>query len=343
MKVWVSRGWKVDQVFGSGVLTEPKKPTSIRIATSNSDQTFALTVELEDPVAPDHVLCIQSALFFVQCDGSRRCRVHTWVAPTTQNIDDIMHSVDVEAMTTLLSDAALEKSLVNSDLQKGRNYLRERCQQIIQAGHLQKYQTMQSLSLYILGMLKSLAFKGGSDVDLDRRAYELNRIGNLEVSRVSTYFRPRMIALHNIACCRLVDDSGNTKLDDLLPLTHRSLTHEGIYLLYGGENLLVWLGKSVDPQVLEALFGVPSLEALDASTAHSILGTRENPLSTSVADVLRFIRASYPSSFSKLTVLRSGDPTEAMFFESLIEDPTASMQVGYAEFLQSFGDRPLAT
>ena len=71
MRVRVSKGWKITKFYrhlfirGSDLLVVPN---------CHADQTFAISIDMEENVATDPVLCVQSALLYTNCDGERRIR-----------------------------------------------------------------------------------------------------------------------------------------------------------------------------------------------------------------------------------------------------------------------------
>merc|ERR1719396_98677 len=131
MRVRVSRGWKIKQFYGHLFI---RGVDLLVVPNCHQDQTFSISIDLEENVTPDPILCVQSALLYTNSDGERRIRVHTWAALTTQNFPDIIGSVDVQATTAMLSHIALETSL-KTNLQEGRNKLQATCQQIVQASN----------------------------------------------------------------------------------------------------------------------------------------------------------------------------------------------------------------
>merc|ERR1719238_2531529 len=155
MRVRVSRGWKITKFYGHLFV---RGVDLLVVPNCHSDQTFAVTIDLEETVTPDPVCSIQSALLYTNSDGERRIRIHTYAMATTQNFSDIVNSVDVQATCTLMSNIAIEQSL-RSTLAEGRNKLQTQCQQVVAAGNLANSEAMQFLPLYIMGMLKSPAFR----------------------------------------------------------------------------------------------------------------------------------------------------------------------------------------
>merc|ERR1719359_1029381 len=114
----------------------------------------------------------------------------------------------------------------------GRNQLQTLCQQIIQIGGSASSEILQFLPLYIMGMLKSPAFRGTNDIPADLRTYIWMRLETLTVSQLTSYYYPRLMALHNLADnVGIPDENGRVTLPDMLNLTKDVMTQDGMYLL----------------------------------------------------------------------------------------------------------------
>ena len=285
------------------------------------------------------MLYVQSALLYTNSEGERRIRVHTWAAMTTPNFNDIIGSIDVQAAATMMSHQALEHSL-KSNQTEGRNKLSSFCQQVVQAGNVCPSDALQFLPLYIMGMLKCAAFRGTNDIPADLRSYIFMRLETLSVSQTAAFFNPRLMALHNAPEeCLRPNEHGQITLPELLNLTSESMTQDGVYLLEDGESIYIWIGRAVETNFLQAVFGTSSFEQMDCLAAESVLGTRGDPLSEKIGNIIRQIRSERPTPFLQVQIMRQGEPREAKFFAALIEDRTVGMQSTYTEFLQRMGYR----
>jgi len=336
MRVRVSRGWKITKFYGHLFI---RGVDLLVVPNCHSDQTFAVTIDMEENVTPDPILCIQSALLYTNSDGERRIRVHTYAMVTTQNFGDIINSVDVQATTAIMSNMAIEHSL-KTTLPEGRNKLNTQCQQIVQAANTAKSEACQFLPLYIMGMLKSSAFRATNDIGYDQRTHHYMRLDTIGVSQLSAYYYPRMIALHNLdEASGNMNEHGFITLPGMLNLTSESMTQDGVYLLEDGESILIWIGRAVDVNFLYAVFGVQSVDQVDPVTAEAVLAQRSEPLATKVLNILGQVRTERAVPYMQLHIIRHGDPTETRFFASLIEDRTVGLQSTYAEFRQRMGFR----
>jgi len=339
MRIRVSRGWKIAKFYGHLFI---RGEDLLMVPNCHTDQTVGVSIDMDENVNPDPVFCIQSALLYTNSDGERRIRVHTWASLLTQNYADIIGSIDVQATTAMLSQMALKEALKHN-LPHCRNMLQTQCQQFVQAGNVcPNVEALQFLPLYLMGMLKSPAFRGPNDITADMRTCIWMRLENLSVSQLSAYYYPRMIALHNIPDhCGIPDENGIVTLPDMLNLTSESMTQDGVFLLEDGETINVWIGSSVDSGFLQAVFGVPSFDQIDPAAAGAVMGSRADPVSNKVGHILAQVRSERSVPFLPVNIIRQGDQlTEMKFFASLIEDKTIGLQSTYSEFLSRMGYRP---
>jgi len=331
MRIRVSQGWKINKFFGHLLI---RGSDLLMVPTCHCDQSFGVSIDFDENVAPPPVLCLQAALLYTNSDGERRIRVHTFASCTTPNFSDAVSSVDVQAAASLISANALEQCR-DLGLAEGRRRLQQQCQQIVGAGKAAKTEALQFLPLYIMGMLKCAAFRQGQDVGFDLRTYLWARLETIDISLLTAYFYPRMLALHNLDdSCGNIEENGFVTLPAMLNLTSESMTQDGVYLLEDGAEIFMWLGRAVAPAFLSSVFGVSAIEQLDTLNAEASLGQRSDPLEVRVLNILGQIRRERKVPFMRLQILRQGEPIEASFFSMLIEDRTLGLQSTYTEFLQ---------
>lgn len=83
----------------------------------------------------------------------------------------------------------------------------------------------------------------------------------------------------------------------------------------------MWIGSAVSVAVLEGLFGVSSLEALDPKLFSARLPKLKTPLSTKVRRLLKFFDMKRGDRSLPLLVSRQSlDSTEFEFANLLVED-----------------------
>lgn len=123
------------------------------------------------------------------------------------------------------------------------------------------------------------------------------------------------------------------RLPAVVNLTHERLQSDGVYLLDNACDLLMWVGRQVNPSIMNALFGVPSLEGVDMSRVS--LQTDSSDFTARLRAIIDAIR-SERGRFQQLHIVREGDgPMQAFFARYMVED-RANFQGGtynYAEYM----------
>uniref|UniRef100_A0A0G4F9A2 Uncharacterized protein n=1 Tax=Chromera velia CCMP2878 TaxID=1169474 RepID=A0A0G4F9A2_9ALVE len=344
MRIRVSKGWRIANFYGHLYI---RGMDLLVVPNCHADQTFSVGLEMEEAVVQDPVVCVQCALLYTNSSGERRIRVHTICVPVTQSFSDISASIDVQATATGLCHQAIETA-IKSKMSDGQSFLSGLCGQIIGAQGTPgqgNQEVVRLLPLYVLGMLKSLAFRATNDVPADLRVYHWTRLETLPVVMMAAFFYPRLLSVHNLAGEEgNKDESGRVALPQQLNLSVERMTQDGAFLVEDGEQMMMWIGRAVSTSWLQSVFGVPAIEQLHPETAESQIGSSGDPTGTKVANVLTEVRAQREPPYMKLWVIRQGDPVEPRFFAALIEDrhQGLGLPLSYAEFLQKIGTRPPA-
>ncbi|SCP04894.1 protein transport protein Sec24A, putative [Plasmodium ovale] len=329
MRIRISRGWKITNWYGN---FQFRGVDLLALPNCHSSQNFSIIVDLEENVVQDSVVYVQSALLYTNSNGERRIRLHTYALPVTQNIKTITDSINPQVVVSLLSHQAIDISK-KGKIADGRNLIQSLCSQVLSTQMLPS-ESARVLPLYILGMLKSVAFRDSGDVPPDLRIYQWSRVENIPVESVEAYFYPRMFSLHNLekhhGNC---DENNSILLPDTISLTCENMTQDGCYIVEDGENIIMWIGRSVNPQWVYAVFGVQTLEQLNSEYAENHIGSSGNPSGVQILNIINALRKMRTPSYMRLQVVKQGDPMEYKFFSCLIEDRSQHMMMSLKEFL----------
>ena len=219
--------------------------------------------------------------------------------------------------------------------------------------------SLQMLPLYAMALSKNAAFRGGDQVSLDERVAALQNMLHCSAASVATSALPRMYELHNlapdtgrpVACvqgetaavlaaegmARLPGpEEQKIRLPPLVPLSAQSLRSDGLFLVDAGFQLLLWVGRGLDPRLVQALFGVPSLDGIDAGVLRVELQPGDGDVKRRTCNVIDALRlANSAGAFKQLAVFKEGDPLEYKFRFSLVEDraPFNGGSMSYDEYV----------
>ena len=204
-------------------------------------------------------------------------------------------------------------------------------------GQLVLPENLKEFSMYILGLVKTRAFKAGHEPS-DRRTYTMRMLKSMSPTTLSLFLYPRILPLHS-----LPEESGFADPETghlIVPTSIRAsfsrIEEGGAYLVDDGQTCILWLHAHVSPNLLEDLFGphVTSLQSLDPAT--SSLPVLETHLNAQVRNILAYwgsFRGSKSGPTVPLQIARQGlDGAEFEFARLLVEDRNNEAQ-SYVDWL----------
>lgn len=299
MRIRCTKGMRITNFYGNFYI---RGTDLLALPNCNTDSVFGFDIAHDEQNMPSSVVTVQAALLYTSSDGERRIRVMTQALPVTSLASELMASVDTDSVCNLLSKQALE--LCNkTTLDNARMRLQQTCVDMMRAAKGGDKRTVSGytvppgpqgqadgdekpipenlalLPLNTLALMKNVAFRGGTDVHPDERTQAQHLLNNMWVEKSRYFIYPRMFSIHNMEDAAGLPSEGNPddESDDhfagreniLLPesvnLSVERLTSDGIFLLDNGVEMNLWVGRSADPILLQALFGTNSLENVDPS------------------------------------------------------------------------------
>lgn len=329
MRVRCSQGLQVQEYAGNFC---KHIPTDVDLPGIDCDKTIMVTLKHDDKLQDGSECAFQCALLYTSVYGERRIRVTTLSLPCTTTLSNLFRSADLDTQfACFLKQAASE--IPSSPLQQVREQLtnlcinilhsyRKFCATVSSSGQLILPEALKLLPLYTLALTKSTGLR--SDGRIDDRSFWINYVSSLSTPSAVPLVYPRMIAVHDLNS----KEADGPLVPPAIPLSSEHVSDEGIYLLENGEDGLIYIGNSVDPNILRQLFGTSSAEEI---STQFVLQQYDNPLSKKLNDVVNEIRRQR-CSYLRLRLCKKGDSSGMLFFSYMIEDKSPSGS-SYVEFL----------
>lgn len=184
--------------------------------------------------------------------------------------------------------------------------------------------------------MKTKAVKGGN-VSSDVRTHYMRYLKSLGVAQTILMLYPRMIPIHKLAempeACEFNPKNSKFILPPFMRASYVRMEADGVYLIENGDMMIMWIGSAVSVAVLEGLFGVSSLEALDPRLFSARLPKLKTPLSIKVRRLLKFFDIKRGDRSLPLLVSRQSlDSTEFEFANLLVEDQNNDA-MSYVDYL----------
>jgi protein transport protein SEC24 len=200
-------------------------------------------------------------------------------------------------------------------------------------GQLVLPENLKEFSMYILGLIKSRAFKGGQE-PTDRRVHDMRIIKGMGALELSLYLYPRMIPIHNLAPeDGFPNADGHLHMPPSVRCSFSRVEDGGVYLIDNGQNCYLWMHAQTSPNLIADLFGEDkdSLRSLDPYS--SSLPVLETHLSAQVRNILEYLKTMRGSKALTIQLARQGlDGAEYEFARLLVEDRNNEAQ-SYVDWL----------
>ncbi|KAI0912711.1 hypothetical protein F4823DRAFT_622677 [Ustulina deusta] len=345
MKVRCSNGLQISSYHGNFI--QHTFGADLEIGVIDADKAIGVTFGYDGKLDSKLDAHFQSALLYTTASGQRRVRCCNVIASVSDNTRECMKFIDQDSVYTIVAkEAASKLSSSSSTLKDIRQIVTEKTIDILAGyrknfssqphppGQLVMPEKLKEFSMYMLGLIKSRAFKGGNETS-DRRVHELRMIRSMGSTELSLYLYPRMIPIHNFNPDDGFPDekTGHLKLPPSIRTSFSRVEPGGVYLVDNGQQCLLWFHAQTSPNLLTDLFGEgkDSLSSLDPYSA--TLPVLQTHLNAQVRNIIEFLKSLRGSKALTIQLARQGiDGAEYEFARMLIEDRNNEAQ-SYVDWL----------
>uniref|UniRef100_A0A8C6YS17 SEC24 homolog A, COPII coat complex component n=1 Tax=Nothoprocta perdicaria TaxID=30464 RepID=A0A8C6YS17_NOTPE len=336
MRIRCTKGLSIHTFHGNFFV---RSTDLLSLPNVNPDAGYAVQMAVEESLSDMQVVSFQSALLYTSSKGERRIRVHTMCLPVVATLSDVYLGADVQAITGLLANMAVDRS-VSASLSDARDALvnavidslaayRSSVLSIQQPG-LMAPRSLRLFPLYVLALLKQKAFQAGTSARLDERIFTMCQVKNQPLVYLMLMTHPNLYRVDNLS------DEGALNINDktipqppILQLSVEKLSRDGAYLMDAGSVMYLWVGKNCGQNFISQVLGVPNYGSVPQNMTHlPELETAESIRTTTFIAWLREQRPFFPI----LYIVKDESPLKSSFLQNMIEDRTESA-LSYYEFL----------
>ncbi|KAI8146864.1 hypothetical protein BJV82DRAFT_509103 [Fennellomyces sp. T-0311] len=347
IRIRASRGLRMNAFHGNFFI---RSTDLLALPNVPRNQSYCVEVVIEDDLKTPTV-CFQTALLHTTCHGERRIRVITLCLPVTTSMPEIYSCVNQQALAAYFANKGVERAL-SSKLDDARDAIVNKVVDIfgVYKSHvlgsgpgstpqLTGPSNLKLLPLIALCLLKHDALRQSSQVPTDLRANAMNLLRTMPLQLLLPYLYPNLYGLHNMPPDAGEISENGVVFPPALNLTVENLEPHGCYLLENSQNIYIWVGRGVVPQLCVDLFDVKSYDGLRGGKI--TLPVLESSINRKVNMIIGKIREMrrgnyYPTLY---LIKEDGDPYLRLWFLShLVEDRTDSI-MSYQQFLQHIKDR----
>ncbi|PHZ15986.1 putative ER to Golgi transport-related protein, partial [Rhizopus microsporus ATCC 52813] len=347
IRIRASRGLRMSAFHGNFFI---RSSDLLALPNVPRDQKYVVEVTMEDDLKTPTV-CFQTALLHTACNGERRIRVVTTCLPVSSTMSELYASANQQAITAYLGVKAVERGLT-SKLDDARDAVVNKLVDIFgvykthvlgsgqgSTPQLTAPDNLKLLPLLALGLLKHDGLRQSSQIPSDMRSNAMNLLTTMPIQLLIPYLYANLYSLHNMPPEAGEFSEKGVIFPPVLNLTAENLEPHGCYLLENGQNMYIWVGRNVVPQLCVDLFDVKSYEGLKGGKI--TLPVLNTPLNKKVNTIIGKVREMRRGNYHPTLYLvkEDGDPYLRLWFLAhLIEDRTDNI-MSYQQFLQHIKDR----
>ncbi|OCT88321.1 protein transport protein Sec24A [Xenopus laevis] len=336
MRIRCTKGLSIHTFHGNFFV---RSTDLLSLPNVNPDAGYAVQMSVEENLTDTPVVSFQSALLYTSSKGERRIRVHTMCLPVVSAVSDVYAGADVQAITGLLANMAVDRSITSS-LSDARDALinavvdslsayRSSVLTVQQPGLLVPH-SLRLLPMFVLALLKQKAFQTGTNASLDERIFAMCQIKNQPLLHLLLMIHSNLYRVDNLT------DEGALNINDrtipqppILQLSVEKLNRDGAYLMDAGSVLILWVGRNCGQNFFTQVLGVPNYVSMPVEMNQlPELDTAESARAIAFVSWLREQRPFFPT----LHIIRDESPLKVAFTQNMIEDRTESA-LSYYEFL----------
>lgn len=304
----------------------------------SSEQSFAALLEYDGKLSEKERCCFQVAFLHTDAfSGQRRIRVLNLALPCTSSIQTIFRMAELDSIISfylkknvsqiLEAPAAAFPATFTAKCVNILAAYRKYCAANMSSGQLILPDSLKLFPVMTLAIHKDPAFNT-APISIDARWHAIHRLADLSLPLTITHFYPQLFPLANVL------EHGEV-LPACLRLSREHLTRDGMYLLNNGATLTLYIGDSVDSNVLKDIFGVTQLNAVNLSASfNSNLPILQNARSAKIRQILTVIKSQQSPHHLNLRLIRqSVDIAEDAEFASQLVEDASSLAASYVDFL----------
>ncbi|XP_075904184.1 protein transport protein Sec24A isoform X2 [Nelusetta ayraudi] len=337
MRIRCTKGLSIHTFHGNFFV---RSTDLLSLANVNPDSAFAVQMSIEDSLADSSLACFQAALLYTSCKGKRRIRVHTLCLPVVNQLSDVYAGADVQAITCLLANMAIDRS-ISSSLADAREALVNAVVDLISAyksnvSNLQQSglvvpASMRLFPVYILALLKQKALRTGTSTRLDERVFAMCEFKTQPLQQLMRMVHPDLYRLDDMS------DKGALHLNDmvvpqpqLLHLSTERLSRDGAFLMDCGYVFYLWIGRSCSEMFIRDVLGRANYASIPPDMCH--IPELETPLSERVRAFVDWLQDNRAFS-CMIHVVKDDGPSKVTLWQHLVEERCDSAS-SYHDFLK---------
>ncbi|XP_042901312.1 protein transport protein Sec24A isoform X2 [Parasteatoda tepidariorum] len=338
MRIRCTRGLAIHTFHGNFFV---RSTDLLSLPNVNPDSGYGMQIAIEENLNEYNTVCFQAAVLYTSSKGERRIRVHTLCLPVVSLLHDVLGGADQETVIGLVSKMAVDRS-VTASLTDARDALINVCLDVLGvfkstmsgnvAGALMSPFSTRLIPMFILALLKHVAFRTGVSTKLDERVYAMDRMKTLPLVYLMKYIYPTLYPVHALDDKNAIhqDDDAIIPQPPILQLSSEKIDRHGAYILDTLDVLYLYIGRAINDQFCTSVLNVSNFSAIPEDMIS--LPELPTPESERMRNFIMWLQDQRPFH-SPIKIIREDSKERYLFLQYMLDDRTESL-FSYYEFLQ---------
>lgn len=277
----------------------------------DSEKGFTFLLKVEESLTAIRRVSFQVALLYTSSNHERRIRVLNKCLPVSSSLADVFRTAKAEVLADIMFKTAVKRA-IDQRVPQAREALINSTADMLHvykttfsanmSSELVIPESLKMLPLYALGMIKHPVLRVAIGERVDRRVQQMFMINCMPFSRTVSFLYPTVSSVHSTTPLRL-------SLQAIMEAG-------GVALIDNSMELILYVARAADVNILAHVFAVTSFDQVDPRLP---LPEVDSPISKHVLGLVAAARAK-TSTWSKLSIVREGDPRTNEVLSMLIED-----------------------
>ena len=321
--------------------------------TGDSDQHYQIGLTIKKEIIPENkekennnydfnynnenennkYFYIQSALLYSYGDGTRRVRVHNLCLPLSNNLKDILDSVNQENLSIYYIKQVIDKIYKTKNITNSVAAMEMSFRSLINCAMNLQQKMKKELSekfslmpLYMLGMMKHRIFckdEVERKYDIDLSNFLRLKLQKMSAQEIISFICPFIYAMHeldsNSELGKINEETQCVNMPSVIEDSMQFLEENGLYLIDNGYLIVVYVRKNVSKSILKFLFEVEDLQFLTMIVNEENVFKQSNDFKERFMNIVDYIRGG-KSLYQNMIFVFEGTKSENIIKDSLIED-----------------------
>jgi protein transport protein SEC24 len=341
MRTRCCNGLSVDYYIGK---YKRRGPVEMQAACIDSDKSIGIVLKYDERLNDGSEYYIQCAMLYTSIQGERLIRINNMRMIASKNVGSIYKSTDIDAINSLMlkisSNSLFEEPLNTIRDTWHANIIKVLVNHRNSIGNMDfnKILVPETLRLMPLYCNASLKLPGLTlqNVSNDLRISSIHQILSMPILQTRLLIYPKIYQIHDIFEQThqpgTLNDHKQVILPKLIGCSIEFFSSDSIYFLTNGLIILIFIGKDVNPVLINQIWSLEDLQTLISNPeCHQIYNT-DSEIGQKFSLILNELKLRTPGSYPPTLLYFESHSNPSLLKPFLSEDSNSS-DFSYSDFL----------